>query len=46
MGFAKSINVSSSIVAELWALREGLGLCLERGISAVETELDATAAFP
>ena len=45
MGFAKSINVSSSIVAELWALREGLGLCLERGISAVEIELDATAAI-
>ena len=40
MGFAKSISVSSSIAAELWALREGLGLCLERGISAVEIELD------
>ena len=30
---------------ELWALREGLWLCLERGISAVEIELDATAAI-
>ena len=29
VGFAKSISVSSSIVAELWDLREGLGLCLE-----------------
>ena len=45
MGFAKSISVSSSIAMELWALREGLGLCLERGISAVEIELDATAAI-
>ena len=45
VGFAKSISVSSSIAAELWALREGLGLCLERGISTVEIELDATAAI-
>ena len=30
---------------EFWALREGLGLCLEKGISAVEIELDATAAI-
>ena len=45
VGFAKSISVSLSIAAELWALREGLGLCLERGISAVEIELDATAAI-
>ena len=45
VGFAKSISVSSSIAAELWALREGLGLCLERGISALEIELDATVAI-
>ena len=45
MGFAKSINVSSNITTELWALRDGLGLCLERGISIVEIELDASAAI-
>ena len=45
VGFAKSINVSSSIAVEFWALREGLGLCLEKGISAVEIKLDATAAI-
>ncbi|KAK7849068.1 putative ribonuclease h protein [Quercus suber] len=45
VGFAKSICSSSSIAAELWALREGLGLCLERGITAVEIELDATVAI-
>ena len=45
IGFAKSISVSSSIAAELWALREGLGLCLEKGISAVEIVIDATAAI-
>nr|POE59880.1 putative ribonuclease h protein [Quercus suber] len=45
VGFAKSISSSSSIAAELWALREGLGLCLDRGILAVEVELDASAAI-
>nr|POE61431.1 putative ribonuclease h protein [Quercus suber] len=45
VGFAKSICVSSSIAAKLWALREGLGLCVEKGCHAVEIELDATAAI-
>ena len=45
VGFTKSISVNSSIVAELWALREGLGICLERGFSTVEIELDATATI-
>ena len=29
VGFAKPIAVASSIVAKLWALREGLSLCIE-----------------
>ena len=41
----KSISVNSSITVELWAIREGLGMCLEREISAVEIELDASAAI-
>ncbi|KAL0000646.1 hypothetical protein SO802_014427 [Lithocarpus litseifolius] len=45
VGFAESICVSSSIAAELWALREGLGLCLERGATAVEIQIDASAAI-
>ena len=45
MGFAKSISVSSSIIMELWALRDGLGLFLERGIFAVEIKLDASATI-
>ena len=45
VGFAKSISVSSSIITELWALRDGLGLCLERGIFAVEIKLDASATI-
>ena len=45
VGFAKSISVCSSIAAELWALREGLGLSLENEISAVEIELDSSTAI-
>ena len=45
VGFAKSINVNSSIAAELWALREGLVLCIEREAHAVEIELDASATI-
>ena len=45
VGFAKSICACSSIAAELWALREGLGLCLENGTSAVEIELDSSTAI-
>ena len=44
-GFAKSISVCSSIAAKLWTLREGLGLCLENGISAVEIELDSSTTI-
>ena len=45
MGFTKSISVNSSIAMELWALRERLGMCLEKGLSTVEIELDATTAI-
>nr|POE69125.1 putative ribonuclease h protein [Quercus suber] len=45
VGFAKSINVNSSIAVELWALREGLILCIECEAHAVEIELDASTAI-
>ena len=44
-GFAKAMMVSSSLAAEMWALREGLTLCLDLKTQAVEIELDATAAI-
>ena len=44
-GFAKAMVVSSSLAAEMWALREGLILCLDVQTQAVEIELDATAAI-
>ena len=40
-----SINTTSCIAAELWALREGLHLCVNAHIQAVEIELDASAAI-
>ena len=45
MGFAKVCLASSSLEAELWALREGLMLCVELQARAVEVELDASAAL-
>nr|POF02760.1 putative ribonuclease h protein [Quercus suber] len=45
VGFAKSINVNSSIAAKLWALREGLVLCIEHEAHVVEIELDAFATI-
>ena len=44
-GFTMSINTTSSIATELWALREGLHLCVNAHIQAVEIELDASAAI-
>ena len=43
VGFARKIGITSSFLAELWALRDGLNLCITCGIAAVEVELDAKA---
>ena len=40
-GFSKKIGTTTSFVAELWAVREGLSLCLQRNFPAVVLELDA-----
>nr|XP_023926514.1 uncharacterized protein LOC112037930 [Quercus suber]XP_023926515.1 uncharacterized protein LOC112037931 [Quercus suber]POE92981.1 putative ribonuclease h protein [Quercus suber]POE92982.1 putative ribonuclease h protein [Quercus suber] len=45
LGFAKTMVVSSSLASEMWALREGLTLCLDLQPQAVEIKLDATAAI-
>lgn len=44
-GFAMSINTTSSISAELWALREGLRLCINAHLRSVEIEIDASAVI-
>ena len=43
MGFARRIGNASSYLAELWALRDGLQLCLQIHAQAVVIELDAKA---
>ena len=44
-GFSKKIGTTTSFVAELWAVREGLSLCLQRNFPAVVLELDAKSIF-
>ena len=40
-GYERSIGNTTSIAAELWALRDGIQLCLELNLPAVIIELDA-----
>jgi len=40
-GFTCNIGVATSVESELWALRDGLALCLSLNIPAVEIEIDA-----
>uniref|UniRef100_A0A2N9IB19 Uncharacterized protein n=1 Tax=Fagus sylvatica TaxID=28930 RepID=A0A2N9IB19_FAGSY len=41
MGFVRNIGTTGSVAAELWALRDGLSLCVQLRLLAVEIELDA-----
>ena len=40
-GFSRSIGYTTSVLAELWALRDGLTLAIQLGIRCLEVELDA-----
>ena len=40
-GFARAIGIATRVEAELWALRDGLQLCAELNVEAIEVELDA-----
>ena len=40
-GFFRSIGFTTSVMAELWALRDGLYLAIQLGINFLEVELDA-----
>lgn len=40
-GFSRKIGITSSLMAELWAIRNGLMLCVDRNLVMVEIELDA-----
>lgn len=43
MGFAREIGKTTNFLAELWAFRDGLNLCLNHNFAAVEVEIDAKA---
>ena len=43
IGFARKIGTATSFLAELWALQDGLRLCLQIQAQAVCIELDAKA---
>ena len=43
VGFTRKISITTSLLAELWAIRDGLMLCIERNFSKVEVELGAKA---
>nr|POE64677.1 putative ribonuclease h protein [Quercus suber] len=40
-GYARAIRCTTSVAAELWALRDGLNICINLRLPAVEVELDA-----
>lgn len=40
-GYARAIQVTTSVAAKLWALRVRICLCISLNLSAVEIELDA-----
>ena len=40
-GFARYIGYTTSIIAEFWALRDGLNLSIQLGVQNLEVELDA-----
>ena len=43
IGFSRRIGVSSSFEVELWALRDGLTICVNKNFQVVEVELGAKA---
>ena len=44
-GFTHSIWVTTNVEAELWALRDGLMLCVNLNLLAVEIEVDARVSL-
>ena len=40
-GYSRAIGFTTSIITELWALRDGLNLAIQLGIQQLEFELDA-----
>lgn len=45
VGFSRKIGITSSFRTEMWALRDGLLICVNHSYSAVEVEVDAKAVI-
>ncbi|GKV21679.1 hypothetical protein SLEP1_g31635 [Rubroshorea leprosula] len=45
LGFARKIGITSSLAAELWALRDGLALAVTHSYSHLIVETDSSTAF-
>ena len=43
VGFSWNVGVTSSFEVELWALMDGLSICVDRNYLAIEVELDDKA---
>ncbi|KAK9990476.1 hypothetical protein SO802_025461 [Lithocarpus litseifolius] len=41
VGFSRKIGIATNLMAELWAIWDGLMLCVDRNLVMVEIELDA-----
>ena len=41
VGFSRKIGIATSLIAELWAIQDGLMLCVDRNLVMVEIDLDA-----
>lgn len=46
MGFCRKLGVKSNLTADLWALRDGLKLLVDKGLNNVEIEVDAICITP
>nr|POE45886.1 hypothetical protein CFP56_40924 [Quercus suber] len=44
--FARAVGITSSLVAELWAIRDGLTRCCALSLEVVLVEVDASVVIP
>ena len=45
VGFVRNISITTSFQAELWAIQDGLSLCVDKNFDAIEVEIDAKSVM-
>ena len=45
MGFARNTGITIGFQAKLWALRDGLSLCVDKNFNAIKVEIDAKSVM-